>query len=146
VSALLGIMSFLCVVLSLLAGHPSVRPADTSAKETRAPHASMRTGNNKAHPTPWVVVGVPGEKSVRIRRTLGWCPNPANLGLRPRIVGVRQVDKPSAVILTPYLVHKSQPSCLVVTPVEYVVHIRNGLQGRPLYDGSQSPPVRRWPR
>lgn len=104
-----------------------------------------RPGNLPVHPIRWVVRKQLGRSAVRIGSTVAWCPD-EKLRFRPHITGVKQVYRPRAVVLTAYLAQKHQPQCLLATPVEYVVHIRHGIDGRILYDGSSSPPVRRWPK
>ncbi len=92
----------------------------------------------------WVVLGHPGRNGVRIGNNVGWCPD-SGTASRPRITGVKQVDRPHTVVLTAYLSQRSHRNCAgVEILVEYTVHIRGGLRGRTLYDGSKSPPVQRW--
>lgn len=102
-------------------------------------------------PIRWRVLGTPGPKRVRIGVTVGWCPEASRP--RPKIQRVRQVGRPNAVILTAFLIHPApksppgQPSCPgVELPLEYLVTFHNDRNGRPLYDGSVSPPQKRWPR
>jgi hypothetical protein len=152
---MLGLRSYLRILLILLAGYPPSAAAlhgQSRANTTASPSAVQRS-RVPVHPTSWVVLGFPDRNAVRIGKEVGWCPevNPATgdvkLATRPRITGVKQVSRRRAVILTAYLSQKKLGNCLgVITPVEYVVHIRNGLNGRALYDGSKSPPIRRWPR
>jgi hypothetical protein len=101
-------------------------------------------------PVQWQALDPPSETEVRIGNNVGWCPG---FGPFPRISGVRQVSTPKAVILTAYFVNPpprskpGRPACPGVEAlIERVVHIRGGLGDRPLYDGSQSPPKKRWPR
>lgn len=76
---------------------------------------------------------------------IGYCPDIPNR--RPRITGVREVDRPRAVILTAYLIHRPKPGCAeVATEAEKVVVLRQPIRGRALYDGKPSPPKKRWPR
>src|SRR3954451_11783763 len=134
-----------CVLLAMLAVWDHAHSAPS-----RTPTHQVRHGQKQApvHPVQWVVLGRPGKSNVRIGNIVGWCPD-RELASRPHIVGVRQVDRARSVSLTAYLAQKNQnssPCAGVETPVEYVVHIRHGLRGRPLYDGSQTPPLQRWPR
>lgn len=93
----------------------------------------------------WVVLGHPRRNAVRIGNNVGWCPD-SGTASRPRITGVKQVERPDAVVLTAYLSHGSHRNCAgVEIRVEHTVHIRGGLRGRTLYDGSKSPPIQRWP-
>lgn len=110
---------------------------------TRFVHHEGRTATRVVQ---WVVRGEPSENSVRIGNTFGWCPG---LGQKvaPRITGVRQVGRPHSVVLTAYLSSGSTAHCAgVEASVERQVRIRGGLDGRALLDGSQSPPITRWPR
>lgn len=100
----------------------------------------------RVHSIQWVVRGIPSNTVVRIGSTVTWCPSPTDLAARPRIIGVHQVDRRNAVLLTAYVASEYQPRCLVAVPVEHTVHVRGGLGGRPLYDGSKLPPIRRWPK
>ena len=102
----------------------------------------------KAHvrPVQWIVLRRLGGGSFRIGNQFGWCANPEGSGA-PKIVGVRQIDRPTRVMLISYLSSGDASHCLgVEAQVERVVHIRGGLRGRKLFDGSKSPPVQRWPR
>ena len=106
----------------------------------------VRSQNKGASPTPWIVLGQPKGSRVRIGRNVGWCPERGR-ATRPRITGVEQVDHRRSVVLTAFMARHRMGDCAgVEILIEHVVHIRGGLRGRSLYDGSQSPPVRRWPR
>lgn len=145
-----GYAASLCAILVMLVGgspshakHSTLRSPGSQTLADRGPDAD---GHGPIHPIQWVVLGQPSESWVRIGNMVGWCPD---LGLesRPRISGVRQVDRAGRVMLTAYLTQRNPAGCAgVETLVETVVHIRHGLKGRPLYDGSRTPPVRRWPR
>lgn len=112
----------------------------------QAGHGMVRSHKERARPTPWVVLGRPRGNRVRIGRNVGWCPERGR-ATRPRITGVQQVNQRRSVVLTALMVQHRMGHCAAVESlVERLVHIRGGLRGRPLYDGSQSPPVRRWPR
>lgn len=55
--------------------------------------------------------------------------------------GVKQIHTRKAIVLTAFVVKPrlKSPVCLgVVSAVRYTVHIPSGLEGRPIYDGSQS--------
>ena len=138
-------ISTLAVSLSLLAGStPRVIGAHLPSFATR--QSPARHVEGQVHASAWTVLGQPSEYVVRVGRMVRWC---TDLGLasRPRISGLKQIDRTRAVILTAYLAQRNPSACpSVETPVEYVVHIRHGLRGRSLYDGSKSPPIRRWPR
>lgn len=138
--------SFLSVlVLAVLAGAGG---SSKSASSNRQPEVGrpLAAGRKNVRSVQWVVWRRLGENTFRIGNMFGWCPNPQGRGA-PRIVGVRQIDKPDRVTLMAYLTSGNNSDCLgVEAQVERVVHIRGGLRGRPLFDGSQSPPARRWPR
>jgi hypothetical protein len=95
--------------------------------------------------SPFVVVGRPHGNRVTIGRSVEWCPINGEARGLPRFSGVKQVDTDKAVTLTAYLVARPA-NCLVERFVRRTVRIRGGLGGRSLFDGSRSPPVRRWPR
>lgn len=92
-----------------------------------------------------------GRDQVRILGAIGACrvaPHSVP-GAVPEIKRVRQFHTRKAIVLTPIIVRpKSKSSaCLgFVSPLRYTVRIPGGLRGRPIYDGSQSPPVKRWPK
>jgi hypothetical protein len=92
--------------------------------------------------SPFRVLGRPHGSRITIGWEVEWCPNGKP---RARITGVKQVDKPKAVILTAYVIAPSA-NCLVSRPLQRTVSIRGGLHGRVLLDGSSSPPKQRWPR
>lgn len=133
------------LVIAVLAGigvpsksAPSDHPRDTA----QPPHVKK----DNMRPVQWVVWRRLGENSFRIGNHFAWCPNAWGSNA-PRIVGVRQIDRPKRVMLIVYLVSGKTSGCLgVAAQLERVVHIRGGLHGRELFDGSQSPAVRRWPR
>lgn len=107
---------------------------------------TSRIPKSQIYKIGWRVLGRPGGRTVRIGSIVGWCPDKAGK-TRPHIAGVEQTDGSHAVTLTAYVQRVPLQHCLGVdTPVEHVVHIRHGLHGRALYDGSRSPPLRRWPR
>lgn len=100
-------------------------------------------------PVRWRVLSILGSRRVKIGRYLGWCPgsDKDNLRPRPKIQRVRQVERARKLILTAFLIHRARRGCLgVETLVDYVVTLRHKLDGRSLYDGSVSPPAKRWPR
>lgn len=110
---------------------------------TRSAHQGDRTATRVVQ---WVVLGEPSENRVKIGNSFVWCPD---LGSKaaPRITSVRQVDRVHSVVLTAYLTSGPTVHCAgVEASVERQVRIRGGLDGRALLDGSQSPPVARWPR
>lgn len=99
-------------------------------------------------PVQWHILEPPTESTVSIGSDVAYCPGSGRV---PRISGVKQINRPGAVILTAYFAgrppHFSGTEACLGAQIGTRVHIRGGLRGRPLYDGSQSPPKRkRWPR
>jgi len=135
--------------LLFLSGVGLTAPLDAVSQATYGESAyqvMVRGQDNGARPTPWFVLGRPMGSRVRIGRNVAWCPE-SGKGTRPRITGVQQADHRHSVVLTAFMVRHPMGNCAAVEIlVERVVHIRGGLRGRPLYDGSQSPSVRRWPK
>jgi hypothetical protein len=133
------------LVIAVLTGTGGTSESTSSKyrKEGFSPrHAAVK---NHARPVQWVVWRRAGENNFTIGNNLPWCPNAQGTN-GPRI-RVRQIDRPKRVTLIAYLVSGKASGCLAVeAQVERVVHIRGGLRGRKLVDGSKSPPVQRWPR
>ena len=138
--------SFLSALLIGVLGGASAPSKSASSDRQLEVSRPSAAGKNNVRPVQWVVWRRLGESTFRIGNRFGWCSNPQGTGA-PRIVGVRQIDRPDRVTLTAYLASGNNSDCLgVEAQVERVVHIHGGLRGRPVFDGSQSPPVRRWPR
>jgi hypothetical protein len=141
--------SSLCIGIILMAVAASVSADShkTPSDSRNEVHAlASRRGMSHKRAVQWVVLGRPGKDSVRIGNNFAWCPD-AGSAAAPRITGVQQTDRRYRVTLTVYLVSGDPSHCPgVEAAVERVVHIRGGLRGRALYDGSQQTPVRRWPR
>jgi hypothetical protein len=137
------------------AGKPQDRTQSSNYRKARSVPTgprdkSVKLREQQGKPIQWRVMEPPTETTVTIGNDVGWCPGSHRV---PRISGVRQVDTANAVILTAYFAGRpphpkpGMNSCAgVETRIFSVVHIRGGLDGRPLYDGSQSPPKKRWPR
>jgi hypothetical protein len=107
-----------------------------------------RIQGQKGKPVQWHILEAPTESTVSIGSSVGYCPGGDRV---PHISGVRQIDRPKAVILIAYFAgrprHFSGSNGCVETLIATRVHIRGGLRDRPLYDGSQSPPkLKHWPR
>ena len=137
--------SFLSALVIVLAGAVTSSKSASSDRQLEVGRPSL-VGKTKVRPAQWIVWRRLGKSTFRIGNRFGWCPNPQGKGA-PRIVGVRQIDRPNRVMLISYVTSGNNSDCLgVVAQVERVVHIRGGLRGRQLVDGSRSPPVRRWPR
>lgn len=100
---------------------------------------------DKGRAVQWKVARILGDNELQIMSAAGWCPDIPHS--YPRIIGVKEIDRAHAVILTAYLTGGIQRGCAeVATDAFRVVRLRQPLRGRPLYDGSQSPPKKRWPR
>jgi hypothetical protein len=133
--------------------------ANLSAGDTRSDRAKRRGGEHQKHREPNVVATKPSRgqpvqwkllsepKNGVLRIGVGfvrWCPEIPDS--EPRIVAVKEKDKKKAILLTAYLVNPSPRGCAEVAYIaERVVRLRTSLNGRPIYDGSQSPPAKRWP-
>lgn len=150
------VFAFLALAALIRCGTSTGRAdAESSKSETwddrAAPHPAMPSTKGSGallpgRPVAWIVVSHPEENRFRIKTPLlGWCP--AVPHSQPRIAGVREVDRRRAVILTAYLVNGRPPlGCgEVAYKAEFVVNLRARRSGLPLYDGSEQPPVRRWP-
>lgn len=92
-----------------------------------------------------------GGNKVRVLSGIGACYAGASSmpGSVPEIKRVKQLQTRKAVTLTVFVVspERKDRACLgFISALRYTVHIRGGLKGRPIYDGSQSPPVKRWPK
>jgi hypothetical protein len=100
---------------------------------------------DRGHPIKWKILSKPRHGIVRIGvGFVPWCPEIPNS--KPRINAVKEVDKPGAVLLTAYFINPTERGCAEVAYIaERAVKLRTQLRGRPIYDASQSPPVRRWP-
>lgn len=141
-------LSTLCVILSVLGAtdHGSGSQEGHSGNRGGGSLGAKQGAKVPVHLMKWRVLERPGEGRVRIGNMVGWCPD-LKLDTGPRIRGVKQIDRSRAVILKVYVAQTGTQHCgPVEAPVEVVVHIRHGLKGRALYDGSASPPIRRWPR
>jgi hypothetical protein len=91
------------------------------------------------------VFGVENGRRVRVRTPdLVVCPG---IHAWPHITGVREVDRPRGIVLTVYVKGGPTPGCAgVMTSDEEDVWLRATPNGRPIYDGSKSPSLRRWPK
>lgn len=94
----------------------------------------------------WRVLGFPGPRIIRIGNYVSWCPDGNTRTPRPKIRRIRRIERRRSVIVTAFLVNRAQEDCAgVEVLVEYLVKLRHKLGQRSLYDGSTSPPTRRWP-
>lgn len=99
----------------------------------------------QVRPVQWKVYGPPLGRKVRISSEVGYCIGSE----KPRIKAVHVVEKAQRVLLTAMLtvVKVGRGGCAGVSlGVQKVVRLERPLGGRALYDGSLSPPAKRWPR
>jgi hypothetical protein len=102
-------------------------------------------GHHFRKPIQWVVINKTVDKTVRMKANVAWCTYTSEPP--PRISGVRVVERPRKVYMTAFLPHQPTHGCLAVAVlVNYTVTLRHELGGRQLFDASQKPPVKRWPR
>jgi len=60
---------------------------------------------------------------------------------------VRERLRPDGTVFTAYVVGGYQPGCAAVAVrPEAVIRLKRPLEDGKLYDGSQSPPTKRWPK
>jgi hypothetical protein len=135
-------LALACLTILGLASATSVCVGSAAMQDGAGGSASAM---NRGRVVKWYVIRPPKNDYVRIGTTAQWCPG--NGEPRPVIDSVLERDTPRAVILTARLAYQAGKLCASVNlPVEHVVLLKRRLSSRPLYDGSQRPPVRRWPR
>lgn len=145
----LTLLAFAMGAVSLALLSPALSLGMSGSRLEVYGHKDVQSRMHRGNSVAWRVLDILGKRRVRIGRYVGWCPGPdkKDLGPRPQIRHVRQVVRPQKVILTAFLIHRASRGCLgVETLVDYVVILRHRLSGRSLFDGSVSPPVKRWPR
>jgi hypothetical protein len=130
-------------------GAPGEGGQDTPVASRKNDQRHRATTVNSAHqlrgrPVKWIVLDVPKGRRVRIGSSSSWCPDiPHSM---PRFTGVHESDLDDRIVLTAYLSDRPKPGCLAVAVrPETVVWLRQDRLGRRIYDGSQSPPLQRWP-
>lgn len=117
-------------------------------------HRRMRAYISAHHgqPMQWKLARPPHRDEVWIAQRAGFCGSPLSEDPAdfPQVKGVRQEVSSKKIVLTFFVIAAPFPksdSCAGLGTMLYAaVRVRGGLRGRPLYDGSQSPPVKRWPR
>lgn len=154
-SQLLWVAAIWALVLLALSAQDSSGSSERSMSSRGAQNggsaSEQAASGHRERETPmrWRVLSPPWSRKVRIGRTVAWCPGPDkdHLNPPPAIQRVRKVERGRRVILTAFLIHRATRGCLAVaTQVERVVTLRHRLDGWSLYDGSVSPPVKRWPK
>lgn len=101
---------------------------------------------NEGRPVKWTVLGTPEEHAVRIGTGfLSWCVGSPRL--KPKIVAVHERRRRDGTVFTVYVVGGYRPGCAeVAVRPEVVIRLNQPLEARKLYDGSESPPIKRWPK
>lgn len=119
----------------------------SSAQPTRYHDGDRSQGHVKTRPIEWHLINSPEGATVRIGNPIDWCYGAP----KPRISEVRIREGNRAVILTALLANFQKPdkqgACAgVEMGVVKTVELSEDLGDRALYDGSASPPAKRWPR
>jgi hypothetical protein len=106
---------------------------------------STASGGERGRAIGWKLSGAPGsDRYVHIVSVVGYC----GAGRKPRLRSVGISERRRAVVLTARVVPSRQGSggCAPLGVIlERTVRLRRPLGGRALFDGSTSPPRRRWP-
>lgn len=100
----------------------------------------------QGRPVQWVLLGTPQGRQLRIRTGfLSYCVEIPRS--KPRITAVRERLRRDGIVLTAYVVGGYQPGCAaVVVRPEAVVNMKQPLGDEQLFDGSKTPPIKRWPK
>jgi hypothetical protein len=137
----------------------------TDSQAAKEPHPSRRTviitragGSGHLRPVPWRATPQPGTKTVNLLTTYNWCGGPP----QPRVQRVEIVERKSATVLMVFVFFPSKTrsgvhdqenerrhdaSCAEVRLIASTkVTLRQPSSGQALYDGSSSPPTKRWPK
>lgn len=101
----------------------------------------------KVVPARWHLMRPPAGRTIKIASTIAYCGGKP----KPRIAHIRVHESRQAVTLT---VFRSKPStqssnggCVgLELGLTKTVTLSSRLRGRAIYDGSVSPPLKRWPR
>lgn len=146
-----GMLLSLAVLTSLACGGSASSAAPSVAGyATGAERHNKSPGKARASRTGsvgWRLVSPPSGRKLRIYSDVGWCVSTP----KPRFSRIDVASREEAVILTAFAVaHEPSTRQSVCAGVEYAVVktvvLPSKLGDRPLYDGSVSPPKRRWPR
>jgi hypothetical protein len=122
-------------------------PSADSGGGGRRPAGSTRTlaaTVRHNHRARWSLSGVPRGRVVRIASVAGYCPS----GRKPVISAARVRESGSKVFIVAVVSEFRGPRpCLgVSTGISRTVLLAKALRRRQLYDASESPPAKRWPR
>lgn len=118
-------------------------PAQPQINVDDARHRQQSRGNQR---TPWKLAYPPGGSMVRIGVSVRYCVGEP----KPRITEVRVRERKGAVVLTVFVSNVREPekgrACAGLRlGFGKTVELSKGLGTRALYDGSTSPPRKRWP-
>lgn len=150
VSIVVCMLLGLAVLTSLACGGSA-----SSAARSAAGHATGVERYNKSpgkarvsrtRSVRWGLVSPPSGRKLRIYSDVGWCVSTP----KPRFSQIDVASREEVVILTAFVVaHEPSTRQSVCAGVEYAVVktvvLPSKLGDRPLYDGSVSPPKKRWP-
>jgi len=118
---------------------------DRDNQLTKTLPRSRSKARDRRPPIQWHVVEPPTGNHVVIGRDAPWCP--AIPRWKPRIQPVRKSAEGKRIVVTAFLTHRVPVGCGAVEKLVYkTVFFDHPIGQRELYDGSQSPPAKRWPR
>jgi hypothetical protein len=98
----------------------------------------------------WKMAPGPRARTIVIRAEPGWAPRLGKDGSpihKPRIGPVAISERRHRIVVSSHLINPPpHGACAcVVMPISRVISLRRQLRGRAIYDGTVSPPPRRWP-
>lgn len=127
--------SCVCFAAVLVMGYGSSE--DVQMREVDQRHV-------RPSPVAWRVLNARG-KTVVLGKEVGYC----HRAPKPRVARVKGDEGPKEVVLTMVLENppRKQTTCMgLELSFSEIVRLEANIDGRPIYDGSTSPPSRRWPR
>jgi hypothetical protein len=101
-------------------------------------------GASKVREVHWGVAKGPDKQGVRIMSGTGYCEGDR----RPYFSSIKVEERKNATIIRAFLKKFSHPRYLCVGSIIFTYHyvrLSPRAAGLPLYDGSTTPPTRRWP-
>lgn len=99
----------------------------------------------KTRPISWHLEVAPKGRKIHIFNAIGWCYGAP----KPYIASVGIDERRGQVVLTALLANppSKKGTCADLSmSVDKVVKLGHPLDHRSLFDGSRTPPIRRWPR
>lgn len=125
----------------------SVRVHRSGSSREATHRTDAKPSADQLRPVRWKIAGEPLGHKVRVVSEVGHCAGTE----RPRIATIHIVEHPRASVITSMLKvpsrNKRGEGCAGVGVALYrTVELEGRINGRVLYDGSVSPPKRRWPR